>query len=43
MLQGEGYWGHVEGDADIYSVFPIEVQTAVPTVVSTAAEITEYR
>jgi hypothetical protein len=43
VLQGEGYWGHVEGDADIYSAFPIEAQPAVPTIVSTPAEIAEYR
>jgi hypothetical protein len=43
VLQGEGYWGHVEGDADIFSAFPIEAQPAVPTAISVAAEITEYR
>ena len=43
VLQGEGYWGHVEGDADIYSVFPIEAQPAIPTAISTPAEVTEYR
>ena len=31
VLQGEGYWGHVEGDVNIYSVFPIEPQPAVPS------------
>ena len=35
VLQGEGYWGHVEGDADIYSAFPIEAEPVAPTVVST--------
>ena len=43
VLQGEGYWGHVEGDANIYAAFPIEPQPAVPTALSTAAEITAYR
>ena len=43
VLQGEGYGGHVEGDADIYSAFPIKVQPAIPTAISTAAEVTEYR
>jgi hypothetical protein len=43
VLQGEGYWGHVEGDANPYAVFPIEAQPAVPTAISTPAEITEYR
>jgi hypothetical protein len=43
VLQGEGYWGHVEGDANIYSAFPIEPQPAVPTAISTAEEITAYR
>jgi hypothetical protein len=43
VLQGEGYWGHVEGDADIYSAFPIEAPPATPTVISTPAEIMEYR
>jgi hypothetical protein len=43
VLQGEGYWGHVEGDADIYSAFPIDAQPAVPTAISTADEITGYR
>jgi hypothetical protein len=43
VLQGEGYWGHVEGDASIFSAFPIEPAPAVPTAISTAAEITEYR
>lgn len=43
VLQGEGYWGHVEGDANIYSAFPIEPQPAAPTAISTAAEVTEFR
>ena len=43
VLQGEGYWGHVEGDADLFAVFPIEPAPAVPTALSTAAEVTEYR
>ena len=43
VLQGEGYWGHVEGDQDIYSAFPIEPTPAVPTAASTAEEITAYR
>jgi hypothetical protein len=43
VLQGEGYWGHVEGDADIYIAFPIDAQPAVPTAISTADEITGYR
>ena len=42
VLQGEGYWGHVEGNADIYSAFPIEAQPAIPTGLSTATKITEY-
>jgi hypothetical protein len=42
VLQGEGYWGHVEGDTNPYSAFPIEPQPAVPTAISTAAEATEY-
>ena len=42
VLQGEGYWGHVEGDADIYSAFPIEAEPVAPTVVSTPDEITAY-
>ena len=42
VLQGEGYWGHVEGDVDIYSAFPIEPQPAAPTVTSTPDEITEF-
>ena len=43
VLQGEGFWGHVEGDANVFSAFPIEPAPAVPTVTSTADEITEYR
>jgi hypothetical protein len=43
VLQGEGYWGHVEGDLNVFSAFPIEPTPAVPTVISTTAEITEYR
>ena len=43
VLQGEGYWGHVEGDANPFSPFPIEAQPAVPTVISTADEVTAYR
>ena len=42
VLQGEGYWGHVEGDPNIFSAFPIEAQPAVPTVISTPAKITEH-
>jgi hypothetical protein len=42
VFQGEGYWGHVKGDPNLFSVFPIEPAPAVPTVISTAAEITEY-
>ena len=40
VLKGEGYWGHVEGYANIYSTFPIEPEPAAPTVISTPAEIT---
>jgi hypothetical protein len=43
VLQGEGYWGHVEGDANVFSAFPIEPATAIPTAASTAEEITEFR
>lgn len=43
VLQGEGYWGHVEGDANVFSAFPIEPAPAVPTAASTAVEITEFR
>lgn len=43
VLQGEGYWGHVEGDADVFSAFPIEPTPAAPTSLSTADEITAYR
>ncbi len=43
VLQGEGYWGHVEGDADVFSAFPIEPTPAVPTAASTADELTVYR
>lgn len=43
VLQGEGYWGHVEGDANVFSAFPIEPAPAVPTAASTADEITQYR
>jgi hypothetical protein len=43
VLQGEGYWGHVEGDTDIFSAFPVEPTPAVPTSLSTADQITEYR
>ena len=43
VLQGEGYWGHVEGDNDIYSAFPIEPQPAAPTALSTPAQVTEFR
>ncbi len=43
VLQGEGYWGHVEGDANVFSAFPIEPAPAVPTAASTADEITAYR
>ena len=42
MLQGEGYWGHVEGDTNVFSAFPIEPAPAIPTATSTAEEITEY-
>jgi hypothetical protein len=34
VLQGEGYWGHVKGDVNIYSAFPIEPQPVTPTVTS---------
>ena len=43
VLQGEGYWGHVKGNLDIYSAFPIEPQPAAPTVTSTPDEITQFR
>ena len=43
VLQGEGYWGHTEGDANIFSAFPIEPTPAVPTALSTPLELTEYR
>ena len=43
VLQGEGYWGHVEGDPNVFSAFPIEPTPAVPTAISTADEITTYR
>ena len=43
VLQGEGYWGHVEGDANPYSAFPIEPKPAVPTAISTTAKVMEYR
>jgi hypothetical protein len=43
VLQGEGYWGHTEGDANVFSAFPIEPAPAVPTAASTADKITEYR
>jgi hypothetical protein len=43
VLQGEGYWGHVEGDTDIFSAFPLEPTPTVPTSLSTADEITEFR
>ena len=43
VLQGEGYWGHVEGDTDMFTAFPIEPAPAIPTALSTAAEVTEYR
>ena len=43
VLQGEGYWGHVEGDTDLFATFPIEPAPAVPTALSTVAEVTEYR
>jgi hypothetical protein len=43
VLQGEGYWGHAEGDASIFSAFPIEPAPAVPTAASTAEELTTYR
>ena len=43
VLQGEGYWGHVEGDNNIFSAFPIEPAPAVPTALSTPAEVAEFR
>jgi hypothetical protein len=43
VLQGEGYWGHVEGDPNIFSAFPIEPAPNTPTAESTATEIAEYR
>ena len=43
VLQGEGYWGHVEGDEDVYSAFPIDAAPNVPTAASTPDEITAYR
>ena len=43
VLQGEGYWGHVEGDANPFSAFPIEPQPAAPTAISTADEVAAYR
>jgi len=43
VLQGEGYWGHTEGDMNIFSAFPIEPAPAVPTTASTPLELTEYR
>jgi hypothetical protein len=43
VLQGEGYWGHVDGDANPYSAFPINPLPAAPTAVSTAEDIERYR
>jgi hypothetical protein len=43
VLQDEGYWGHVEGDLNVFSAFPIEPVPAVPTAISTVDEITAYR
>ena len=43
VLQGEGYWGHVKGDANVYSAFPIEPEPVAPTIISTPAQITEFR
>jgi hypothetical protein len=43
VLQGEGYWGHTEGNTNVFSAFPIEPAPAVPTAASTVNEITEYR
>ena len=43
VLQGEGYWGHTEGNANPFSAFPIEPASAVPTAASTPEELTAYR
>ena len=42
VLQGKGYWGHTEGDANIFSAFPIDPAPAVPTAASTPEELTAY-
>lgn len=43
VLQGEGYWGHVDGDADVFSPFPISPKPAVCNEQSTLAQVTAFR
>src|ERR1700682_4907069 len=39
VLQGEGYWGHVEGRPDLFSPFPRSEQPSPCHTSSTAKEI----
>ena len=43
VLQGEGFWGHVEGDVNPFAPFPVDAQPAAPTAASTADELTAFR
>jgi len=43
VLQGEGYWGHTEGNVNIFSAFPIEPSPDIPTTASSPEQLTAYR
>lgn len=43
VLQGEGYWGHVEGDTNPFSPFPRSEQPASPNGASTPDEVLAFQ
>ena len=43
VLQGEGYWGHVEGSTSPFAPFPCSPEPSPPTEKSTAESITAYQ
>ncbi|KDR64908.1 hypothetical protein GALMADRAFT_149174, partial [Galerina marginata CBS 339.88] len=43
VLQGEGFWGHVEGDANLFAPFPVDPEPATPTAVTSADDLAAFR
>ena len=42
VLQGEGYWGHIEGDANPFAPFPIDPEPTAPTILSSLEVIAKF-